>query len=494
MSLPYDPRGDKVPVRADMATIIPGPMGIAESAQMSRSAPTVSSALLSKRTQMREMLVKQLCKVHGSDAVRTAVIEREIDRSSVLRAGKLTPDGLANLERAVAEAVRATQPGPMQTHKSGRADPTKVWTAREMAAEVKAASNWTDVAKHRASYYAIEQEAKAKEHERRRVELRQKLMHQMSQEKHKAVAERQIIDAEAREVAHNLQEFHTEMAAAEAKVKAKSLAQKRDRDAQLREQAARAAAAQRLLKLEDDELTAHMKREMEAAAVKKREKERANEEYHKQTALANVQAREKREAQKQAEWAEELKLNAEWKAMLDKQEADRTGQYERLRERIKKMQRAYEYNAGAEDERRLREEEERRERYIREENERLEEQYTTKRANKKKATEDTTAYLFEQMAQKQAMGKVEREAESKYAASVRQDAANDAEKEEKKRALARARALSQMHYLNEQVSEQKQQAARDPGSSEMTALEASLNRSLLVSVVQHKHNNINPLT
>ena len=36
-----------------------------------------------------------------------------------------------------------------------------------------------------------------------------------------------------------------------------------------------------------------------------------------------------------------------------------------------------------------------------------------------------------------------------------------------------------------QVQEQKQQLARDPGASEMTALEATLNRPLLVSIVQH---------
>ena len=66
-------------------------------------------------------------------------------------------------------------------------------------------------------------------------------------------------------------------------------------------------------------------------------------------------------------WAEEMKLNAEWKAMLDKQEADRTGQYARLRERIHKMQRAYESNAGAELEAKMKEEEAVREMWIKKE-------------------------------------------------------------------------------------------------------------------------------
>ena len=47
---------------------------------------------------------------------------------------------------------------------------------------------------------------------------------------------------------------------------------------------------------------------------------------------------------------------------MSPQEADRNEQYENLRERIKKMQRAYEDNAGAEDEKRMKQEEEIRER------------------------------------------------------------------------------------------------------------------------------------
>ena len=38
-----------------------------------------------------------------------------------------------------------------------------------------------------------------------------------------------------------------------------------------------------------------------------------------------------------------------------------------------------------------------------------------------------------------------------------------------------------------------EQAARDPAAAEMTDLEARLNRSLLVSVVQHTYPNPHPL-
>ena len=46
----------------------------------------------------------------------------------------------------------------------------------------------------------------------------------------------------------------------------------------------------------------------------------------------------------------------------------------------------------------------------------------------------------------------------------------------------------------QQVQMQKDQRARDPASGEMTALEATINRPLLVSIVQHTHTRPNPLT
>ena len=85
----------------------------------------------------------------------------------------------------------------------------------------------------------------------------------------------------------------------------------------------------------------HLLREKAKDDERKAAKARANEEYHRATAKANIEAKANREAKKLEEWDEEMKLNAQWKALLDEQEAARTGLYERLREKIKKMQRAY---------------------------------------------------------------------------------------------------------------------------------------------------------
>jgi len=474
---------------ANLSTIIQGPQGITEAKSMSSSVPNISSGLLSKRNELKEMLVSKLVKQHGAEPMRKAVIVREVERSSVLKAGNLTTQGLASLERAVAEAVRATQPGPMVSHNAGRDDPRKVWTGGEMAAAVKAVSNWTDVAMHRASYAAVEDTALNAAKERKKIELRQTLAHQLADTKYKHAAERKLVAEEARQVAADLAAHHAEQAKAAEAAKARMLAQKRDRATQLHEQAARAAAAERLRKLEDDEVTEHLKREQEAAKLKQEAKQRANEEYHRSTAKANAASREKREAAKQAEWDEEMRLNAQWKAMLDKQEAERKGQYERLRERIHKMQRVYEDNAGAEEEAKLKAEEQLREYYIQLEKERAEKEYADKRTARKEAISATTKYLFEQMAEQDSVRKSDKAAEERYAASVKADAIAAADKEEEKKLLAKARAKTQQSYLNEQITQQKQQAARDPGASEMTALEATLNRSLLVSIVQHKARN-----
>jgi len=354
-------------------------------------------------------------------------------------------------------------------------------------------SNWTDVAGHRSNYYAIEQHSKEAAHDKRKVELRQQLAHQMAHERHLQTAREQMVKEEARQVAQNLADYHTELAAADKKNKAKSAAQRRDRELQLKEQAARAAAAERLHKLEDDELSEHLRKEQQADRDRAEAKQRANEAYHRQTAIANEAAKARREEQKQAEWAREQQLNAEWKAMLDKQEAERTAQYARLRERIQKMQRAYEDNAGAENERREREENERRERYIREEEARVEAEHTAKRAAKQQAMAHTTKYLFAQMAEREETAKQRAHEGRVYAASVREEVKGEERKEAERKTLVKAKAKSQMAYLNEQVVLQKELAANDPGASEMTALEASINRPLLVSIVQHKYPNPNVL-
>jgi hypothetical protein len=488
-----DKRDDQVPIRADMATIVNGPTGMVEASIMSRAKPPLTSSQLAKRKELKDMLVKQLCKQHGSSALVSVVITREVETSALLRSGKLTPAGLKALEESVAAAVRATKPTHVESMKP-RPNYAPEWTGSELADKVKQAANWTDVAMHRASYYSIEQERKRAEKEQKKHELREQLSHQMALEQHRSAARKQLVQEDARQIVQNLKEFEADMAKEAAVRQSKAEAQRVARAAQLREQAARKAANERLLQLEDAQLLEHLKKEQERDRQRKLEKQRANDEYHRATAKANIESRGKREEEQAATWAEDQRLNATWKAMLDKQEADRNAQYSNLRERIRKMQMVYANTAGADLERRMKEEEAQRDAYVAAHEAALDEKEAERRARIKAQNEATTAFLDRQIALKQEGRRQAKADEAEYFKVLQADAAAEAKKAEEKALLAKARTAQQLHVLNEQVALRRTNAAADPGASEMTPLEATLNRPLLVSIVQHKHNSSNPLT
>ena len=239
-----------------------------------------------------------------------------------------------------------------------------------------------------------------------------------------------------------------------------------------------------------------LRKELEADAKRKEAKQRANEEYHRATMLANVAAKARREEEKQSLWAEEAKLNAQWKAMLDKQEDDRNAQYAGLRERIHKMQRAYENSAGADLERRIKEEEEANARYVEAHEKMLDEQFAAKKKKREDDIQANLAFLKMQQSIKQHAKVEDQKRDREYAAEVLKDVALAHSQEEQKIALRKARLSQQTAHLHQQITEQKEQKARDPGSSEMTEIEAAINRPLLVSIVQHKYHSTyaNPLT
>jgi len=141
-------------------------------------------------------------------------------------------------------------------------------------------------------------------------------------------------------------------------------------------------------------------------------------------------------------------FNAAWKAQLDKAEANRNGQYERLRERIKAMQRVYAHTAGADLEKRLKDEEDRKE--------------AEKRAKIEAANMRTTAFLARQLEQKEVALQAERDAA--YAVALKADVAKEVEAQEAKKALKAARISTQLARLNEQVALQRENAKYEVGS------------------------------
>ena len=69
------------------------------------------------------------------------------------------------------------------------------------------------------------------------------------------------------------------------------------------------------------------------------------------------------------------------------------------------------------------------------------------------------------------------------------DALASAAEEVRSRAETMSLSRSSGATARSEAGKTREQAARDPGASEMTELEASLNRGLLVSLVQHKYPN-----
>ena len=118
----------------------------------------------------------------------------------------------------------------------------------------------------------------------------------------------------------------------------------------------------------------------------------AQERQNKLTAVANERSRAIAAARQQSEEDEEARLNAEWKAILDKQEADRAMRLEELKKRIAAQQRAYESGAGAQDRDRMRKEEEARERAKQVQKARA---MSFERRRKKKAVEEEERKLKE---------------------------------------------------------------------------------------------------
>ena len=135
------------------------------------------------------------------------------------------------------------------------------------------------------------------------------------------------------------------------------------------------------------------------------------------------------------------------------------------------MQRVYEDNAGAEEEAKLKQEEERRERHLAAEAKRLDALEKQKRETRARMIADTTSFLFDQMASKEEVVKRERAEDEAYAQTVIADTELELQKEQEKKELARARALIQQSSLNEQVKLVRERKAKEVGAGEMTSLE-----------------------
>lgn len=484
----------EVPIRADMATIINTPTGVSESSLM--AAPTMPSAkVLQRRDKMKEMLLDRLCKeLGGGDPLCKSLIAREVEGCTALKAGTLSADGLAKLEAACKKAITAATQQPLQSMAPPRNTGDVLNNPRkDYSMDLKSVATWTDVAHHRAGFYSVQQQQQANQKEQRRCDLREQLGHQMAEARRGIDARANRIKAEQAEVNKQLDDYARDMAAAQQKRKEKIRMEMKTRAEQAAETKARRAAAEQLQRLEDEELL----RMLEAAKQADRDalaaKKKAQEEYHRQTAIANAAARELREQKKQEEAEEDRRLNEEWKAMLDERENTRLAQIAALKQRIEGQQRVYEDNTGAQEAARAAQEEATRKMWMDKYEQEALERETRERADRQRKQNETTRYIKAQMGENMRLLQIERQQELERAKMLKQESELAEKQRIEQKAKEKALALTQQRYLSEQIQLQKKQALSDPASAQMTPLEASLNRSLLVSMVEKKYEGVHVL-
>ena len=207
--------------------------------------------------------------------------------------------------------------------------------------------------------------------------------------------------------------------------------------------------------LEDDELTAHLEREIAADKERKATKVRANEEYHKATAAANIAVRAKREEEQQRQKDGPVGGGPEVQCGVEGAAGQGGGGSEwAVRAAARAHQGdaarvcAHPLRAGADLEKRLKDEEDRKE--------------AEKRAKIEAANMRTTAFLARQLEQKEVALQAERDAA--YAVALKADVAKEVEAQEPKKALKAARMSTQLARLNEQVALQRENAKYEVGS------------------------------
>jgi len=265
------------------------------------------------------------------------------------------------------------------------------------------------------------------------------------------------------------------------------------RGEQMRELKARRAAAERLQKLEDEELMQILEAQKEEDRQKVIKKQVENEEYHKKTMAANAKSKLLREEQQRAEWDEEMRLNKQWKEMLDKQEYDREEANRKRLERIAKQTKEYADTTGAARAAQQKHEEDLRNMWV-EKHER--ETRAMEEAREKKRRDDNLVCTQYQQAQSHDLAMArrrEREDEVRRRHEIQKQALQEEEKNRKFKADLRARELKQQALLTEQMHERERNKHLDPGSATMTPLESALNRSLLVNMVQHTYDGVHVL-
>ena len=319
-----------------------------------------------RRKQLVAGLLRQMQRQYGSDAVRTRLIEGELQAAPELRGGKITPGGLKAVETRVAASMKDVATGVgadshiiLPAVKKDRQRPLSA----NFNADLRDMASWTEVNKYRSDFFAYELQKEGKARQVALKKTQDELAHQLREGQARKAALKDKVRREADEEAARRATYLADKAAEDAKMANKARMEQEMRSNQTNERRARRAVEQRLKDLEDGEtLRLHEESVQEAKTAYER-KVLADEANNKMFVEEVGRHRDYREKKRLEADADQLRLNAQWKDILDQQEFRRAEQYRLLRDKGQRAMKSFEDNAGAVDAAREKKEDENRVRW-----------------------------------------------------------------------------------------------------------------------------------
>lgn len=300
----------------------------------------VSAQAQQRRQRLKELLITQLAKQFGalSDPKVRAIITAEAERA--LANGKVAAEDIRQLEANIRRTINFTTSGNLSGPKAPADTSLGSATAERL--------NWQSLYEYKLIQGDQAERKRLQREKDARELLKSQLRHQIAEQE----AARRKAEAQALEYQEEERKQH-ERRLAEDREKAAQHAALVERDRAQNREHMRLAAKKReeeaeLRRLEDERTLAAIRQEEELA---KREKARQAVEKAKRLEFAKLaderSARLKAEA-KARETAEQQRLDAVWKEILDEQERKREEGLKRMFEKQVVRAEAYGKSAGAE--------------------------------------------------------------------------------------------------------------------------------------------------
>ena len=314
-----------------------------------------------RRKQLVAGLLRQMQRQYGSDGVRTLLIEGELQAAPELRRGKITPAALQAVETRVAKAMKDVATGVGADSKiilpAVKKDRPRPLSAN-FNADLRDMASWTEVNKYRQDFFAYELQKEGRERQAALKKTQEQLAHQLREGEARRAAQKDRVRREAEEEAARYAKYLADKAEEDERLANKIRMEQEMRNKQTNERRARRAVEQRLKDLEDGETRRLHEESMAQARADHERKVLADEANNRMFVNELEKHRQYREQKRLEADAEQQRLNAQWKEILDQQEARREEQYNNLRAKGQKAMKSFEDNAGAVDRARQQKEEE----------------------------------------------------------------------------------------------------------------------------------------